>query len=291
MLKSKSIVALSLIAVGAIANAQVPVTLRYNPTAGRTYKLSSVLSMSSGAVGSANTFKFEVVAALQIDAVTPASIKLMMTVPYYHMDSNMPGQSMEPMMAQLKKMKLEAVIDHLGNAVSQKVVGTGTANEMSGMFNGFGMSLIGIMLPKAPVAVGGTWEQNVDMSKMMGGAAQSMKFSSEKPLKVSYVLKKFDTLASRKVALVEWKMEGVLKMTSPSTSGTPDATPQPQTGLSFSGFGHAAVDVLTGMNITSDSAVTVGFNVGAPAGSGSGAPGQMTQTISSRTSLLEPSKL
>lgn len=119
----------------------------------------------------------------------------------------------------------------------------------------------------------------------MGAASQQLKFKAEKPLTVGYVLKGFGEQSGRKVAFVEWTIQGILSMDM-SAMGAAQGAQGAETRLTFGGAGKTSIDILTGLNLTSDLSVTIGVNV-----TGIPTPTEMTQKLSAKTSLLEPNKL
>jgi hypothetical protein len=288
LLRIRSFVALSLVAVATAACSQEPVTLRYNPTPGRLYHYSAEFSIGSSGPVSVG-MKILMVLGMRINEVTDQSIKLQQTVEYIRAASKQPGSNQDRMVAQAKKVKIQAVVDRQGNGVSTTAGGNGSMSAFAGMLNGFASSAIGIVLPKDPVKVGSTWTYNVDLAKMLGAQAQQMKFKAEKPLTVTYVLKGFAEQSGRKVALVDWTLQGNLLMDmSGMAGGGGAANIQPR--LSFDGSGHASVDLPTGLNLTSQMDISIAITVtGLPAGSEQNA-GQ-TQKLSAKMSLVAPNQI
>lgn len=163
MSNAKFTAALWFFAFVATVQAQEPVTLRYNPTAGRLYRYSAQMSMESGGGPMNIAMKLLMVLGLRAQEVNDNSIKLLQTVEYFRTETkqSIPGQSAA--FDQAKNMRIEAEVDRLGKNLSQKVTGPSSMGSMAGMMNGFGSSSIGIELPKDPVTVGSTWQQAVDL--------------------------------------------------------------------------------------------------------------------------------
>jgi hypothetical protein len=286
MLKTRFVSFALLAAVVTTAYSQETVTLRYKPTVGKVYRYSTQLDMAMTGPMSMN-MRMLMVTGVRIGEITDGTIKTIQTVDYFRMreDPNtpIPIDSAE----QIKKMRTLADVDHLGKVVSQKVEGAGgSISSVNPMLSGIGSSSLGIEFSKDPVAVGGSWDQVVDLTKAMGAAA-GVALKAEKPLTMHFTLKSLGEMAGRKVAFVEWTVDGLLKL---GLGGAADGeNAGGGSSLTFTGSGKAVVDLATGFNLKTESAINIAIAVtGIPQAAGAG---EMNQKIGVKSTLLEPGKL
>jgi hypothetical protein len=221
---------------GQTAGVQAPITLKFQPPVGKTFKyhMTMAMKMDPGAAAppmemtTDSDIDMKVLSrANEISTIESRTSNAKITTPPDSPMANMAEQMEKTMSA----MVVESQFDSHYNVKGIK----GAPAGMESMSAGINMSF-----PTDPIKIGDKWSSSLDMGKMLGAMTQGVEVSGKIPIK--FTLEKVDQKGDQSLASIQILMDGDMTMSPAGQTMT----------VHMHGTGHFTVDLATGMTVESE---------------------------------------
>jgi len=280
----RALLPIVVIATAVSSLAQDSVTLRYNLKQGKVYRYTMQMNMGMEGGPMSMDMKMNMVGCVKIKEIVDGFINTVNYYDYMRVSSSQPGmdQMLGGQESELKKVRISQQFDLLGNPKGEPTVSGGAAAGQVGSLGGLtGSSALGIAMPKEPVTVGKTWEQNLDLGKALAMLGEA---DSKNPMKITYTVKSFGTYRGRKSVTIDMAINGKISMGAPAGQGADGSKVE----IGMEGTGSVVVDQATGLTLKSDTNIGMDLSIeGLPAGG----PQNIKQKIRVASELLDLASL